>query len=267
VRCVAKPRILLYDIETTHNVVAKFSLREEYVAHTNILQERYVVCGSWKELGEKRTHAVSVLDNPKLYKQDPHDDRHVVETLHEVLSGADVVIAHNGDKFDWKWVQGRVLKHGLSPLPPVRSVDTLKVARKMFSLNSNRLDYLGKYLGVGQKKSTPPGLWIDVLKGDKSAIRKMVDYNKVDVELLEDVFLKLRPFIPDYNVHALFGAGVVCPRCGSTEVQQRGYHASLTQVYKRMQCMACSGGNKTRKGGWFRLRTSEKEMTAAVRSL
>lgn len=257
---MADPKIVLWDIETSHNLVAKFSLREEYVAHTNIVRERYVICGAWKELGNPTTHAVSVLNDPTRYKNDPHDDYHVITKLHMVLSKADVIVAHNGDGFDMKWVNGRILFHNLAPLPPVRSVDTLKVARRMFSLNSNRLDYIGKYLGLGGKTSTPPGLWMDVLKGDRKAVKTMVDYNKRDVELLEQVFLKLRPYMPDHMAHALFNDGQhCCPKCGSQKVQSRGWHASITQVYRRFQCQACNG--------WFRKRTSTKEHSASVRGL
>lgn len=244
-----EPRVVLYDIETSHNLVAKFSLREEYVPHTNIIQERFVICGAWKVLGEKRVHAVSLLDDKARYRKNPHDDYHVVETLCEVLSGADVIVAHNGDKFDWKWLAGRALVQGLPPMPPVPSIDTLKAARRAFCLNSNRLDYLGKLLGFGGKTSTPPGLWIDVLKGDQKAIHTMVDYNKRDVELLEQVFRKLQPFIPDHFNRQLVGA-IGCPRCGSNKMQARGEQRSLTQVYQRFQCRDC--------GGWFRQRRAEK---------
>ncbi len=257
--CVAEPRILFWDLETSHNVIAKFSLREEYVQHTSIIQERYIICGAWKWLGEKRVQAVSVLDDAKRYKKTPHDDRHVVETLHGVLSEADVIVAHNGDKFDTRWLNGRILAHGLDPLPAIRSVDTLKVSRRKFDLNSHRLDYLGKYLGLGGKTSTPAGLWLKVLQGDRKAVKTMVDYNKRDVELLEQVFLKLRPYIPDFQAYALFPKGDNCPKCGSSKVNARGWHCSLTQVYRRMQCMDCKG--------WHRKRTSEKEHTAKVRSI
>lgn len=253
-----EPRILFYDIETSHNIVAKFSLREEYVNHTSILQERYIICAAWKWLGKKKIHAVAVNDFPA-YRKQPHDDRQVVEKLNEVLASADVIVAHNGDRFDFPWIAGRALKHALPPLPPIPSIDTLKVARRAFSLNSNRLDYLGQYLGLGGKTNTPPGLWIDVLKGSEKAIREMVAYNKRDVELLEQVYLKLRPYAPEHFNAQLVGSGGGCPRCGSEHVHSRGWHASLTQVYRRFRCMDC--------GGWFRSRTADKTRTVKGRTL
>ncbi len=244
---MAEPRVLLFDIETTHSIVAKFGLRDEYVPHGNVLQEAYIVCAAWQWLGERAIQAVSVLDDPQRYKKTPHDDRHVVTTLHRVLSEADVVIAHNGDRFDLRWVNGRILFHRMAPLPPLATIDTLKVSRRVFMLNSNRLDFLGKHLGFGGKINTPPGLWIDVLRGGEQAVKAintMVRYNKGDVKLLRQVYERLLPFIPDHFNRGLVADGDGCPRCGSDKVQRRGVHKAMTRTYQRYQCSACAG--------WFR---------------
>jgi hypothetical protein len=113
------PVIRLWDIETTHNLVAVFRLfGEDYIPHENIVKERYVVTAAWKDLGEKKVHAVSLLDDKKRFKRDPDDDYHVCATLHNMLSTADVIVAHNGDHYDIKFTEARMLKHGL---PPIRS--------------------------------------------------------------------------------------------------------------------------------------------------
>ena len=245
-----KPRIVLYDLETTHNVVAAFRLWDRggnSIPHTNVIQERYIVCACWKELGEKTVHSVATSDDLKRFRKNPHDDYHVVKKLHDVLSNADVIVAHNGDQYDLKFLRGRIIAHGLAPLPPIVSVDTKKIAASQFLFNSNRLDYLGKFLGVGRKIETSSGLWLNILMGDIptkiKAIKEMVVYNKQDVLLLEDIFKKLQPYIKQ----RLFGRQhepKACPKCGSTHFQSRGTQAAITRVYRRFQCVAC--------GGWFR---------------
>jgi hypothetical protein len=253
---MAEPRIILYDIETTHNIVAAFQLKnQDWIHPDNILQERFVVCASWKELGKPGVHSVSTLDDPKRFKKTPTDDYHVIKTLHKVLSEADVVVAHNGDQFDLKFAEGRMLVQGFDPLPPITKIDTLKTARERFLLNANNLNYLGQLLKVGKKTPTTPGLWLKVLGGDPAAIREMVRYNKQDVLLLERVFLKLRPYIANHVNRHLYG-GTGCPRCGSTKVQSRGVHRALTQVYQRYQCQGC--------GGWFRERKATKGANSRV---
>jgi hypothetical protein len=64
---------------------------------------------------------------------------------------------------------------------------------------------------------TRSGLWLDVLKGNKQAVRDMLKYNKQDVELLEAVFEKLRPYIKT----TVTDRGN-CTNCGSTKLKRNG---------------------------------------------
>ncbi len=246
-------KTIVWDIETTHDLVAVFRLTQnDYIQPENIVQERYIVSAAWKELGKAKVHSVSILDDPRRFKRNMHDDYHVVKKLHEVLSSADVIIAHNGDAFDIKFTEARMLIHGLPPLPPIAKIDTLKVARDRFLFNANNLNYLGRILGVGGKKHTNNSLWLRVLEGDVKAIQEMVRYNKQDVALLEKVFLKLQPYVANHVNRQLMGE-TGCPRCGSTKVQSRGLHKAVTRTYQRFCCSSC--------GGWFRLLKAEKGST------
>jgi len=152
-----------------------------------------------------------------------------------------------------------MLKHGLPPLPPVSTIDTYKVAKQKFNFNSNKLDYIGRYLDLGGKMSTPKGLWLKVLVGDPKAIQTMVEYNKRDVTLLENVFLKLRPYIPNHINRELYGAEG-CPRCGSKKTQSRGTYYAQTRTYRRWQCVGeCKG--------WFRTLKTDKNSATKHRVL
>ena len=241
---ITKPRVLFWDIETSLQTVAVFQLaHNDWIDPSSIISERYVICAGWKWQGEDKVHTVSVLDDPKRFAKDPYDDKHVIQTLHKVLSEADVIVHHNGDSFDKRYVDTRILFHELEPLPPITSIDTYKVAKTKLLLNSNKLNYIGGFTKVGQKKHTSSGLWMRVLKGEKKAIQEMVAYNKQDVLLLEKVYLKLRPYIANHVNRQLFGR-TGCPRCGSHKTQSRGTHVALTRTYQRFHCQNC--------GGWFR---------------
>lgn len=259
---MTNPRVLLYDIETIQNVVASFNLYERggmHLPHENVIQERYIVCAAWKWLDEHKVHAVSVLDAPRRYKANPHDDLFVCETLHSQLSQADAIVAHNGDEYDIKFTEGRIIKHGLSPLPPIHKIDTLKVARSRFLLNSNRLDYLARYLGVGKKIHIDNQLWLGILAAKEPAatraIRKMVAYNRHDVRLLEGVYLKLLPYVPNPVNQQLYTPGDPCSRCGSPRMTSQGIRRTTTRLYKRFQCQNC--------GGWDRASLADKSPKAA----
>lgn len=241
----SSPRILLYDLETSLEAVTVFSLKyNDFIAPESLITERHIISVSYKWLGEKQVHAISLLDDPKRFAKDIHDDRYVVETFHSILSQADAVVGHNSDNFDNRYIRTRALFHGLPALPPITSIDTYKVAKSQLLCNSNKLDYLGGFLKVGRKKPTTAGLWMRAFNGDKKAIREMVRYNIQDVLLLERVFLKLRPHIPNYLNRQLFGLNKGCPRCGSKHVQSRGTHKAISRTYNRYQCQTC--------GGWYR---------------
>lgn len=248
-----EPRVLIYDIESSLQLVSVFQLKyNDFIDPDSIIQERHVISVCYKWLGEKIVHSISLLDDPKRFNKDPHDDTYVVTEFHKVLSEADCIVAHNGDNFDYKYLKTRMLFHGLEPLFPATSIDTYKVAKQQLLFNSNRLDYLGKFLGFGGKKSTPKGLWMQVLKGDRKAIKTMVEYNKHDVVLLEKVFNKLRAYMPNHINRELYGK-TGCPRCGSSKIQSRGIHRAITKVYQRFCCQGC--------GGWFRELKASKGST------
>jgi DNA polymerase elongation subunit (family B)/predicted RNA-binding Zn-ribbon protein involved in translation (DUF1610 family) len=238
------PNVLLYDIETSLELVSVFDLQHnDYIDPSSIVLERHLVSVAWKLLDAPKVHAVSLLDNQKLFERDPHNDKHVLEVFSKVLMEADVVVGHNSDAFDMKFIETRMLHHNMDPLPPITSLDTYKAAKARFRFNSNKLTYLGSFLGVGKKMETSHGLWMKVLNGDKKAIKEMVEYNKEDVRLLERVFKKLQPYMANHINRELYGE-VGCPRCGSNHIQSRGVHRAISNTYQRFQCQECHG--------WFR---------------
>lgn len=228
-------RVLLWDIETAPMIVATFDLRPEFIPHENILHDWYMICSGWKWLDEDTVtvQAVSAKDH--------RDDGPIVRKLYRVLLEADVLVHQNGDRFDLPKFNVRAQAHGLKPLPPIPTVDTLKVARKHFAFSSNRLDALGRALGVGTKVETPKGLWLDCLNGDRAAILKMVEYNRGDVLLLEAVYLKLRPYARNHPNLALVGEDwPACPVCGSANViKTRRTYRTRVNRYQLWECKDC----------------------------
>jgi hypothetical protein len=168
------------------------------------------------------------------------DDTLLVSDLWELFNEADIIIAHNGDKFDIRKSNTRFIEHGLTPPEPYKTIDTKKVAKKYFGFNSNKLDDLGKRLGVGRKlKHEGFELWLGCLKGDQKAWEKMKRYNKQDVLLLERIYLKLRPWIQN---HPYVGG---C-NCGSPKLQKRGIGINKSGRYQRFQCTNCAAWTQER---------------------
>jgi hypothetical protein len=205
--------------------------------HDNIIQERAIICICWKWEDQKTVHSLS---------WDNGDDREMVEKFAEVVERADEMVAHNGDRFDLRWFNGRHLIHGLDPIPPAKTVDTLKMARKHFYLNSNRLDYLGKILLGEGKIETGFGLWRKiVLDNDAKAMADMVRYCKKDVELLERVWGRLSEYEAPKTHAAVFETGDAkdrwkCPRCASDNVKKsKTCTTAKGSVQHQMKCNEC----------------------------
>lgn len=238
-----KTKILLVDLETAPTLGYVWDLWETDVL--KVVNPWYILCFSYKWLGGK-THVIS-LPQFKSYKKTPRDDGELVKKLWELFEEADIIIGHNGDKFDIRKANAKFVKYGLTPPAPYKTIDTLKVARKYFKFDSNRLDALGDYLEVGRKVKTGGfDLWDRCMQGDMKAFKLMERYNKQDVDLLEKVYHKLKPFIQNHpNLNLFNGTEHNCPNCGSTNVQRRGYSYSRTNKYQRWQCLNCGSWSQT----------------------
>ena len=208
-------RRLFWDIETSPNVVLSWRVGYKLnIDQANIIKERAIICIGYKWEGEDTAHV--------LRWDDKQCDKAMLIRFLAIANTADEMIAHNGDKFDMPWFRARCAYHGLNAMPDYKTVDTLQWARRKFYFNSNKLDYIARFLGIGGKIKTEFGLWkaICLTRCDKS-MRAMMDYCKYDVILLEKVWARLSALVP-----AKTHAGVLlghdkwtCPHTGSRKVK------------------------------------------------
>lgn len=245
-----EPRILVYDIETSYAVGAYFGGLFE-VNILKVLRYPHMLTVSWKWLGEDKVHVMSLRDFP-LYKKDRFNDKEMVTKLRDLFDEADIIVAHNGNSFDQKWAYARFFVHGITPPSPSKYIDTKVVAKNKFKLVSNKLEEIATVLGIGHKIKTDKDLWLDIIERDSDeAWKKMCRYNKMDVILLEKVYLRMRPYMTNHpNMNMLSGEACTCPNCQSNKLHKRGYQRSNTALYQRLQCQDC--------GAWSRARTAEK---------
>jgi len=233
-------KILLYDIETSPITSYTWGIWEQNVV--GVKEDWYMMTFAYKWLGDKTVKARSLPDY-KLYNKKPKDDKELIKELWKLFNEADIIIGHNGDKFDIKKTNARFLAHGLTPPSSYRTIDTVKVARKYFAMNSNKLNDIGKYLGLGEKEDTGGfKLWVDCMAGDMLAWKRMVKYNKRDVELLESIYLTLRPWIKGHPNLNVVEEG--CPSCGADTLQKRGFGYTQTGTHQRFQCTTCAAWSK-----------------------
>ncbi len=223
-----KPNIVFLDIEVSANLSYVWGFYEQ---NTIKVEKEWDILSFSAKVGRKFI----------TLSQGDCDEEHLMIQLWNILNDADCVIAHNGKKFDIRKINTRFIKYGLTPPSPYKVIDTLQIARQKFAFNSNRLDALGEYLGIGRKKETGGfELWERCMKGDQEAYKILKKYNEQDVRLLERVYQKLLPWIdnhPNYGVYS--HSDMVCPNCGSQHLQSRGTARTTTREYRRYQCQSC----------------------------
>lgn len=247
------PKIRLWDIELGPIIVNTYSLKTNYIRPENIIRDKWIVCAAWKDLGKSKITSTCVLSDRERFNKCYHDDEKVVKDLYDMVSNTDILIAHNGDKFDWKIFMGRCAYHGLKPPRKPKTIDTLKVARKEFGFTSNSLRYLAKHLGLEEKDESPD--WNQISAGSASEIRKCVQYNRKDVTTLEAVYERLKPYISNHPNLGLYQnlEHKTCRACGNWDIIRNGYKILASGKYQEYQCKSC--------GHWMRgsknLRTTE----------
>lgn len=237
-------KILHLDIETAPHIAYIWGLRDKFIPLDRLIEPGYTMCWAAKWHGGR---------NPVMFRSlFEHGKEETIHSVHALLEEADAVVHYNGNKFDIPTLNQEFMFMGLNPPAPSKHIDLLRTARSRFRLPSNKLDYVAQVLGLGNKvKHKGMTLWHECMQGDEKAWNTMKRYNKKDVLLLERVYNKLLPWIPNHPNRALYVDSPdkpVCPSCGSTHIHSRGVERTKTMVYRRFQCQSC--------GTWARGRTN-----------
>lgn len=229
-------KILLLDIETAPNLAYVWGLWNQNIGINQIENSGYVLCWAAKWLGSEKIYFDSVKKS---------DEKVMLGRIHKMVSEADALVHYNGKKFDLPTLNKEWVKHGFKPPAPAKHIDLLAVCKKQFRFASNKLDYVSQFLGLGEKvRHTGQELWTSCMRGEREAWKLMEEYNKQDIVLLESLYDRLLPWIADHPNHGARDETNCCPKCGSENVQQRGYALTTVHKYRRFQCQDC--------GGWFR---------------
>lgn len=241
------PKILLFDIETAPVKAYVWKLWKENVHIDQIINDWFCIAWSAKWLYSTETMG-EVLTPEEITHE---DDSRIMKSLWKLINKADIIVSHNGNKFDIPRINARFIINNLEPTKPFFSIDTCQVARKQFGFSSNKLDALATYFNIDHKLHTDFNLWKECLNGNEEALQYMLHYNKKDVLILEEVYLKLRPWIKNHpNLGNLQGQQMVCSACGSdnlTLIKDKYYFTSVGKypIYKCKDCGAISRGRKS----------------------
>jgi hypothetical protein len=151
-----------------------------------------------------------------IFKSSFHHGKDVMlAEMHRLLDEADVVVGWNSQSFDTKHMNREFIQAGMRPC---------KVKHSGFQL------------------------WLDCMAGNRKAWAEMKEYQIQDVNLLLDLYEKLKPWIKN-GPHVALHNGVEngCRNCGSANLQSRGIAKTTTATYQRYQCQDCGTWNRGAK--------------------
>lgn len=240
------PKILFLDIETAPMQAYVWSRWKQNIYLDQTISEWFMISWSAKWLHHPEVMS-EVLDSEEALAE---DDSRITEGIWNLLNEADIVVAHNGKRFDIPKLNSRFILNGFNPPAPYKQIDTFEVANTQFGFSSNKLDALAGYFGIDHKNKTDFDLWRKCLYGDEEALVYMQEYNKKDVEILEEVYYRLRPWIKNHPNLALYvdSDSPVCPFCGGKHIEKEDKSFTYTPKgkYELFRCLDCGG---TMRGG------------------
>lgn len=235
-------RILILDVERLPGITKQYwwdrgDLKNRYIHYETIERQprTTLACAKWYDSDEITT----------LCEWDKGGRKKFLRNIHALMSEADVIVGHNLDNADVPWLKGDMhIEGGLPPLPPFKTVDTLKVLRREFKSGApfKGLDAFCQIVGIPSKTD----------RYDRDAMERAVDGNVEDRERLsaycagdviatQGLYDFLRPHIKNHPALFIDGENrlTVCNRCGTqTEPTARRYVANVL-TYSMRKCPNC----------------------------
>ena len=236
-------KILILDVERLPGISRQYwwdrgDLKNRYIHYETVERSprTTICCAKW-------------YDSPdviQLAEWDKGGRAKFLRKIHELMTGADIIVGHNLDQADVPWLAGDLyIEANLPPLPPFKTVDTLKVLRKQFKSGApfKGLDAFCQIVGIPNKTDRYDREAMERAVADKSIEDRdrLLAYCVGDVLATQGLYDYLRPFITNHP--ALFIDGkdklTVCNRCGNeTEPIPRRYVANIMS-YSMRRCTSC----------------------------
>ena len=232
------PKVLLFDIETsTLNVKTFYIGSRVSIQHYKIMDDWFMLGYAAKMLDDKDVMSEIVTPEEAIAR----DDRRIVEGIWKLINDADVVIAHNAKRFDVRKINWRFAMHNLPKPQDFQIVDTLIQTQKHFASSSHKLDFLASEFSLRKKEHTEFALWVDCEHGDPKALAYMNHYNESDIWALQDLYLKIRPWVSSHPNLGLFidDNDPMCPYCMSKDLVEDGEYKTSVSSFQCYRCQEC----------------------------
>lgn len=162
----------MWDIETTH-LKPNFGM---------------LLCGAVKEYGRPPV----LLSAGRKGK----NDKVLAIAIRDELEKYDILVSYFGLNFDLKFLNSKLIHYKERPLAPRFHIDAYRTVKKVFNTSSRSLATITEYLGIPGKSRVTPELWLSAgYDNSAPALKEILDHNKWDVIILEQVFDRVKSFI------------------------------------------------------------------------
>ena len=143
-----------------------------------------ILCGCVKPLGQ----------NGKVFVGEK-TDAGIVADIRDELEKYDYIITWYGTGFDVPYLTTRLLVSDKRPLAKIRHLDMYYTARTYLKLHSNRQQVAAEtLLGQSAKTRVIGSIWNNAMRGNKTAMKYIIEHCIGDVTELEKLFYKLITF-------------------------------------------------------------------------
>ena len=231
------PKVLIFDIETAPMSAFVWKRYKENVSLEQTISESFMLCWSAKWLYDE-TVMGDCLTSEEATKE---DDKRIVNSLYNLITEADVIVAYNGRNFDIPYMNQRFLHWGFPPYVPTHVVDPYETAKSVFRFSSNKMDNIATQLGLQNKLKTDFSLWKGCMVGNKECLAYMLEYNKKDVVVLEEIYCRFLPWMKNHpNMSNFYDDKNRCTKCGKEEYTKLDrYFYTPSGKYELYRCKHC----------------------------
>lgn len=235
------PKVLFFDIETSPCLAYVWGCGKQYVGINQVKKDRKIISIGYLFNDAKKVKVLKMdMSKHRPDKFDDDADKEMLRKFSDVYNSANLIVAHNGRRFDRARIRARLVKHGLPDLDMSIPFDDSYGMTKEIDFTSHKLDYLGRYLETGQKDDIAYSVWTDIMSGSTRALSIMCRYMTTDVIRLRDAYKKLKPYAKsNLNLSAFHNQADMCPSCGSRNFIKHSIRILRTGQYQAYQCKDC----------------------------
>lgn len=146
-----------------------------------------MLCFSWKPYG-KMEHSMAVPQ--------PGDDKALAKNIKEVLESADCWLSFNGKMFDIKYINSRLLYHGVKPVEKKHHLDLYLQLKPKLRATRKGLGPLAGWLKLEEgKMGVSQAVWSEAPAKWKENRSIIIQRCESDVRVLEKMYNRTKDFI------------------------------------------------------------------------